>query len=113
MIGNFIDHCVANNLYPSDYQLRVFTNLPYTTLYDYITGKEDRYKPYSEEYKKLVQFREDYLAQVAMSDPKKATFAIFCLKQPKNGGYQDKPVIDVNAKELTIITKGTGNDAFE
>ena len=113
IITNFMEYCTENKIYPSDYQLRIFSNIPYSTLYDYISGKEDKYKPYSEQYKKLVQFREDYLSQVAMSDPKKTTFAIFALKQNKNGGWIDRPTVDVKAKELTIKTDGLGKNPFD
>lgn len=44
-------------------------------------------------------------------NPKGSGGIIFLLKQPKNGGYIDKPVIDVHAQELTIKTDGIGGDS--
>lgn len=118
LIQEFIKHCTENKIFPSDYQLRVFAGLEYSTLYNYISGgkgsdDESRYKPYMEQYKKLIQFREDYIIQQGARDPKKTSFSIFLLKQQKNGGYSDHPAIDISAKELTVNVKGLGDNAAD
>lgn len=118
LITEFIEHCKANNIFPSDYQLREYIKIPYQTLYNYISGgkgsdDEDRYKPYVEKYKKLIQYREDFLIQQGNRDPKKTSFSIFLLKQQKNGGYSDHPAIDISAKELTVNVKGLGDNAAD
>jgi len=118
-VSKFMDYCTENNIYPSDYQLRKYSGIEYSTLYNYITagrGSEEEdniYKDYFNEYKKLVQFREDWLLQMAVNDPKRSTIAIFALKQNKNGGWIDKPVVDVTAKELTVNVQGLGNNAAD
>ena len=118
VITEFIEHCKANNIFPSDYQLREYSGIEYATLYNYTTGGKavengDKYKPYFEQYKKLVQFREDYIIQQGNRDPKKTSFSIFLLKQQKNGGYTDHPSIDISAKELTVNVKGLGENAAD
>ncbi len=112
-IADFIQYSADNNVIPTDYNLCKYLGIAYLTLYDYTTNKEDRYKGYANELKKLIAYRENYFLTLSLENPKAATPAIFALKQAKNGGYQDKPVVDISAKELTIVTKGTGNDAFE
>ena len=113
VITDFIKYCKDNNIFPTDYQLSVFSGIPDSTLYNYCSGgkgsdDEDRYKPYLAEYKKLIKFREDWIIQ-----GKRDAFAIFLLKQPKNGGYSDSPQLDITAKELTVKTAGIGDKAFD
>ena len=115
VITDFIKYCKDNNIFPSDYQLRIYSGIPYSTLYNYCTGgkgsdDEDRYKPYLNEYKKLIEFREDFILNV---QGKRDSFAIFLLKQQKNGGYSDAPQLDITAKELTVKTSGIGDKAFD
>lgn len=112
-ISDFIELSSKDNIIPTDYNLCKFLGIAYLTLYDYQTNKEGRYEGYANELKKLTAYRENYFLTLSLENPKASTPAIFALKQAKNGGWVDKPVIDVTAKELKIITDGTGNKAFE
>ena len=118
-IDEYIQHNMQVNLsgdrivIPTDYDLCSFLGIGSSTLDDY-RREEDKYKGYSAALKKLVNYREQFLLDLAVSNPKAASVAIFALKQPKNGGYQDKPVVSVEAKELTIKTgDGMPKDSFQ
>ena len=98
---------------PTDYDLCSFLGITSQTLWEYRTD-EDKSKGSSYAIKKLVDYREQFLLDLAVSNPKAASVAIFALKQPKNGGYQDKPVVSVEARELTIKTgEGMPEGTFE
>ena len=111
LIG-FMDFCTENDMIPTDYQLCKYLGISIDTLERY-SREPEKYQGYAEQLKKLVTYREDWFLQKANNNPKAATISIFALKQPKNGGYVDKPAISVDAKELKIITDGVGDGAFD
>lgn len=111
-ILEFMDYCTETDTIPTDYQLCKHLGISIDTLERY-TREPDKYKGYAEQLKKLVTFREDWFLQQAQRNPKAATISIFALKQAKNGGYVDKPIVNVEAKELKVITDGVGNGAFD
>jgi len=97
---------------PTDFDLCEYLGIASQTLWDYLNNK-DTYKGYSDQIKKLVDYREQFLIDLAVKNPKAASVAIFALKQPKNGGYVDKPTVQVEARELTIKTgEGMPKDSF-
>lgn len=59
---------------------------------------------------KLRMIREHFYVQTSSREPKLGTWAIFNLKQPKNGGYSDKQEVN-QEKTLTIKFEGVGADA--
>ena len=98
---------------PTDYDLCKFLGISSSTLNNY-QRDVDTYPGYLEALKKLVDYREQYFVTLSLKNPKAAGAAIFALKQAKNGGYVDKPVVNVEARELTIKTgDGMPADAFE
>lgn len=97
---------------PTDYDFCKYLGISSQTLWVYWNDR-DTYKGYSDSLKKLVDYREQFLLNLAVNNSKAATLAIFALKQQKNGGYTDSPVLDVTAKELTIKTAGIGKTPFE
>lgn len=102
-------------VFPSRASFQTFSTLSPQCVSDYATNKEDRYTGYAEVLKKLVYFREDFLNQLVMLDPKRyTTICIFLLKQPMFGGYVDKPTMQVETRELTIKTgDGMPKDSFQ
>ena len=101
-------------VFPSRASFQEYTKLSPQCVSDYATNKENRYEGYADVLKKLVSFREDFLNQLVMVDPKRyTTICIFFLKQPMFGGYVDKPAVNVEAKELKIVTgDGMPKDSF-
>ena len=81
------------------------------TLARWRANEGGEYDGYGEQLEKLVAYREAVYARMVAENPKGSGGIIFLLKQPKNGGYIDKPVIDVHAQELTIKTDGIGGDS--
>lgn len=99
---------------PDDYEVCKSLKISSSTLDNYFKGDEDTYPGYLGALKKLVQYREHYYVTAGMKNPKLAGVTNFALKQKKNGGYEDKPTLQVEARELTIKTgEGMPADAFE
>lgn len=98
---------------PDDYTVCKFLSISSSTLDNYFKGDEDTYPGYLGALKKLVQYREHYYVRAGMVNPKLAGVTNFALKQKKNGGYEDRPTVQVEARELTIKTgDGMPKDSF-
>lgn len=95
---------------PTDYRLLEFLDISYTTLENWQNDTEN-YKGYLEALKKLERYREHYWLSVADNE-KKATFAIFNLKQKKNGGYTDKQEIEHKDMKIDISINGIKGNPF-
>lgn len=88
-VNQFIALCDSGDIdKPTDYRLCEYLGVSADTLENWM-NETDKYVGYAEAIKKLLLFREHYWLTRA-DEPKQATFAIFNLKQPKNGGYSDK-----------------------
>ena len=99
---------------PMDYDFCTYVGISPSTLDNYRRNQDDKYPGYLAEYKKLVQYREEYFMTAGMKNPKLAGVTNFALKQPKNGGYEDKPTVQVEARELKIVQgDGMSNDSFK
>lgn len=110
LIDDFILQCEDGKQYTDDYAFMKFVGVSPTTLDRWRYNEGGKYDGYQEQLKKLVAYREAVYARMVADNPKGSGGIIFLLKQPKNGGYIDKPVIDVHAQELTIKTDGIGGD---
>lgn len=112
IIDGFCEMYEGQDEIPTDYRFCKYAGIDTNTL-DRYRNEPDQYTGYGEELKKLVAFRADWYQQAAAKNPRLASMAIFALKQPHNGGYVDKPVVNVEAKELKIVTDGVGEGAFD
>lgn len=98
---------------PTDYDFCKFAGIGSSTLDDYIR-ETDTYEGYSAVLKKLFQYREQYFLAAGMKNPKLAGVTNFALKQRKNGGYEDKPSVNIEARELKIVHgEGMKDDSFK
>lgn len=95
---------------PTDYRLCEFLNIEYTTMERWVNDR-DNYKGYAEQLKKLELYREQFWLNKA-DDPKLSTFAIFNLKQKKNGGYTDKQEIEHKDLKIDIKINGVNGNPF-
>jgi hypothetical protein len=98
---------------PTDYDFCTFAGIGISTYYQYQEDKET-YKGYTEALKKLTAYRESFFSELSIRNPKASGAAIFQLKQRKNGGYEDKPTVQVEARELKIVHgNGMTDDSFK
>lgn len=98
---------------PTDFDFCEFSGISPSTLDNYIRETE-KYEGYLAALKKLFQYREQYFLAAGLKNPKLAGVTNFALKQRKNGGYEDRPTVQVEARELTIKTgEGMPKGAFE
>lgn len=95
---------------PTDYRLIEFLGVSADTIENWNNDK-DRYIGYSAVLKKLERYREHYWLNRA-DDPKQSTFAIFNLKQKKNGGYTDKQEIEHKDMKIDIKINGINGNPF-
>lgn len=111
-IKDFTEWCTKNGEIPSDYNLCKFLSVSASTLDRYKAG-EGTYKGYDEPLKTLKKFREHRLLTMLEGNPKLSAAAIFQLKQPFNGGYQESQAIDQSAT-ITLKIEGVGGvEAFK
>jgi len=118
VVDDYINYNISRNENdinpPTDYDFCSFAGISSSTLDNYKKGDEDTYPGYLRALKKLTLYREQYFVKLSVTNPKAAGAAIFALKQPKNGGYMDKPVISVEARELKIVHgEGMKDDSFK
>lgn len=111
-IKNFIEFCNETGEIPSDYALCKFLSVSASTLDRYKAG-EGTYKGYDEPLKNLRKFREHRLLAMLEGNPKLSAAAIFQLKQPFNGGYQENQAIDHSATVTLKIEGVGGEEAFK
>lgn len=95
---------------PTDYRLCEFLGIEYTTMERWVNDKE-KYLGYADKLKKLELYREQFWLGKA-DDPKLATFAIFNLKQKKNGGYTDKQEIEHKDVKIDVKINGINGNPF-
>lgn len=101
---------------PSDYNLLVFLREAMPD-YDVSTARLAAYREeaevhgFGEGFNKLRMFREHFW-EVKSLDNRSATTAIFHLKQPENGGYQDKQDKSNAPVEVKVTINGC-SDAFK
>lgn len=111
-IKDFTEWCTKNGEIPSDYNLCKFLSVSASTLDRYKAG-EGTYKGYDEPLKNLRKFREHRLLAMLEGNPKLSAAAIFQLKQPFNGGYQESTAVDHSAT-VTLKIEGVGGvEAFK
>ena len=95
---------------PTDYRLCEHLGVEYTTMERWVNDK-DNYIGYADQLKKLELYREQFWLNKA-DDPKLATFAIFNLKQRKNGGYTDKQEIEHKDLKIDVKINGINGNPF-
>lgn len=82
------------------------------TVQSYISKDHEYHDEFKEVFDGALLRRESYLARASM-DNKKASGCFNLLKQPKNGGYIDRPQ-DNGPRELTIKFEGNiGKEDFK
>lgn len=110
---NELDNSGGKVCPPDDYEFCKFVGISSSTLDNY-RREEDKYPGYLAALKKLVDYREHYYLAAGLKNPKLAGVTNFALKQRKNGGYTDKQEINLEAKELKVITgEGMPEGSFE
>jgi len=91
---------------PSDYNLCRFLGIK-TNKFKYYKDMIDQHG-YRDGFDKLKMFREDFWTKKSLKKDS-ATSAIFHLKQPINGGYQDKQERSNDPIEVKISINGCEN----
>lgn len=103
-VDGFIE-AVENDIYPvpSDYNLIQYLGIEPKRL-RYYKDHIDQHG-YRDGFEKLKLYRESFWSNMSL-DQRKATSAIFHLKQPQNGGYQDKQDKSTDPIKVEVVIKG-------
>ena len=106
-IADFIQ-AVEDGIYvePSDYNLIQFLNIKPNRL-RYYKDNIDKHG-YRDGFDRLQLYRESYWTRKSL-DKNTQTSAIFHLKQPWNGGYQDKQDKSNDPIKVEVVIKGCDN----
>lgn len=111
-IKDFTEWCTKNGEIPSDYNLCKFLSVSAYMLEQFKKG-EGKYEGFQIPLKTLQKFREHRLLDMLESNPRLSAAAIFQLKQPFNGGYQESQAVDQSAT-ITLKIEGVGGvEAFK
>jgi len=104
-ISLVIDCCLESGEPPASHVLRRVAGISEEEL------NEAREEPgYAEEVRRLDEFRTYFWLRKGLDDPRLATFASFNLKQPMNGGFNDKG--GNTGVRVKIVMEGVGDNAF-
>lgn len=117
-----MDYCTQRGEPPVDFVLHQFTPISQDAMSDYVKWADEMEKGERETdpeviraaecIKKWWEFKTMWWLRLGLSNEKLATFAIFNLKQPCNGGYSDRPVGAVGNIEVVVKADGVGDKAF-
>lgn len=103
----YIDDSEDKGYFPDEAGLILWLKIGETTYREY--GEREGFR---EVVARARLLRESWLTRKMTAEPKLAQGCLNNLKQPKNGGYIDKPQND-GPRELTINLVGVGSDAFK
>ena len=106
-IDEYFKNCNAEDIFPDEAGMIIYLDISHKTYERY--GKDEEL---SEPIARARALRESWLVRRMTGEPKLAQGCLNALKQPKNGGYVDRPM-DTGGKELTINLVGVGADAFK
>lgn len=112
-IDGFIQMCEDDCKIPSDFELSKYISVSPATLERFQRGGKEgeTYHGYDEPFKKLKAYREHRLLRQLEASKGNNTAAIFQLKQVKNGGYTDNPIVTgEQAPTLKLIISGVGGE---
>lgn len=103
-VRKIIERCGETGEPPTPYLLRTVAGIT-----------EDRLRESAGDEKLLKEFRADYWIKQAVDNPRLATFAMFMLRQPLNGGYVDKAPSAGAEQAFDVVMKldGVGEEAFD
>lgn len=109
LVEGFIQYCKTDiDIIPSDYRLLQYIKDNSPVSISKVTLDRhyvDRDKGYDEPLKNLTAYREDRLITRMQANPKETTASIFVLKQPRSGGYIDRPQANTGDAEVKITVK--------
>lgn len=118
-MNEFIEHCENTNIIPDDYNVIKYFDISTRTLDRYFgdidkdtdnstdndNSDELYYRGFGEAIKKLVFFREHYLSQLSIDNPKTIGRTNFQQKQGRWGKWSDK---QESSNSLSIDLKING-----
>ena len=106
-IEKYFSDCKADGVFPDEAGMIVFLDISESTYERY--SKDEELRPI---IARARADRESWLVRRMTGEPKLAQGCLNALKQPKNGGYTDRPAED-GPREFVVTIKGAGADPFK
>lgn len=110
-MNRFFSDCEKHDLFPDRADMIIYLGLSLDTYDMYVSNPDGIYDGYAEVLKKARLRREGWLTRAMFAD-KKATPAMFLLKQTCNGGYAERPVTE-STLQLEIKINGENSNQFD
>lgn len=110
-MNRFFSDCETHDLFPDRADMIIYLGLSPDTYAMYERNPDGIYEGFSEVLKKAQLRREGWLTRAMFAD-KKATPAMFLLKQTCNGGYAERPVTE-STRQLEIKINGENSNQFD
>lgn len=101
-VDKYFEDCETKGIFPDHAGMKIALGLSDKTLSRYAEDDE-----YAEILEECIDRRESYLTRKMVTDNKLAQGCLNALKQPKNGGYTDRPV-DNTEKKFVVRIEGWG-----
>lgn len=114
-IEEYFEEMDEKGVFPDLAGMRLHLGISQATLNAYSTGEGEEAQVYRDVLEAAKDRRESWLARRMVTEPKSANGCMNALKQPANGGYIDKPMMDTGERKLTInlVNIAGGEDAFK
>lgn len=114
-IEEYFEEMDEKGVFPDLAGMRLHLGISQATLNAYSNGEGEEAQAYRDVLEAAKDRRESWLARRMVTEPKSANGCMNALKQPANGGYIDKPMMDTGERKLTInlVNIAGGEDAFK
>ena len=112
-VDNYFADCEERGIFPDYAGMKLFIGIVSdTTIERYQTGDDAFGEACREIFSEAAAKRESWLVRKMTSDNKAAQGCLNALKQPRNGGYIDRPQNDGGGEmKLTINVAGVGGES--
>ena len=110
-VDAYFAECEAQGIFPDWARLKVELGPTDDRTYEeWQKGDSDFAKECRDIFSKAAAKRESWLVRVMTSDNKRAQGCLNALKQPKNGGYVDRPQDGGGEIKVTLCLGGVGGE---
>ena len=114
-VNKYFNKCEKDGSFPSQPGMLLALNISPDTYARYEKNEDNKYPGFAEVLKKAELVRENWLCS-AVTGPtpaKNLAALIFLLKQSKNGGYIDKPIVQAEDVKINVKINCAGTEQFD
>lgn len=109
-IDEYVEKCAETGDFPGYSGMLLHMGLSEADIEERLAKKDKDAKLYQKALDRALLIRKSWLEKVMVTDGKRAKGCMDALKQPINGGYQDRPA-DTATPEIKINLTGIGGES--